>query len=195
VNIDPATADFKAHEIPIPFTQYPMKYLLIAVLIIVGLLVLVTVAGAFMSRTHVATSEITLRQPIDTVYATLRDIGGMPKWWTDLKKSERVAGVAGERWRQEAGGFAMQLDVRDDSPPNGFTTHIVEEKGAPFGGKWIYKLVAVPGGTVVSITEDGWIGPPPFRAMQSVMGLHRTLDAVLVSLGKRFGEEVKPVHK
>jgi uncharacterized protein YndB with AHSA1/START domain len=172
-----------------------MKILLIVVLVIFGLVLLVTAAGAFMPRTHVVTSEITLRQPIEIVYATLRDIGGMTKWWGDLKTSERVASAPRERWRQEAGGFTMELDVGEQSPPHGFTTHIVEEKGAPFGGKWVYKLTPVPGGTTVAISEDGWIGPPPFRVMATAMGLHRTLDGMLVALGKHFGEQVTPVHR
>ena len=39
-----------------------MKILLITVLALVGLVVLVTIAGVLMPRTHVATSEITLKQ-------------------------------------------------------------------------------------------------------------------------------------
>ena len=171
-----------------------MKLVLTIVAAIIALVLLVTIIGAFMPRTHVATSEITLRQPIDTVYATLRDIGGMTKWWTDLKSSERVADASAERWRQVARGFTMELDIGEDMPPNGFTTHIVAEKGAPFGGKWIYRLTAVPGGTKVAITEEGWIGPPPFRVMATVMGLNRTLDSMLMSLSKHFGEQETPEH-
>lgn len=172
-----------------------MRYALIAIAAVVALVLIVTVAGLFIPRDHRATSEITLTQPIDSVYVVLRDIGGMTKWWSDLKTSERVSGVAGERWRQDAGGFKMQLDVTDDTPPRGFTTRIVEEKGAPFGGVWVYALSAAPAGTVVTITENGWIGPPPFRVMAKLTGMNRTLDSMLKALAKRFGEEVTPVHR
>jgi hypothetical protein len=172
-----------------------LKIILIVAASLVGLALLVTLIGAFMPRTHVATSEITLRQPIDSVYGAVRDLGGMPAWWKELKVSERVAGVPGERWRQEAGGFAMQLDVTNESAPTRFTTKIVEEKGAAFGGQWHYVLAEVPGGTKLSISEDGWIGPPPFRVMATLGGLHRTIDGMLVALGRRFGEDVKPVHR
>lgn len=173
----------------------PVKILLIVVLVIVGMVLLVTVAGMLMPREHTASSEITLKQPVDSVYATLRDIGGMTKWWGDLKVSERVAGAPGERWRQESGGFKMQLDVVDATPPTRITTKIVEEKGAPFGGVWVYALSPSNGGTTVTITENGWIGPPPFRVISKLTGMNRTLDGMLVALGKRFGEDVKPVHK
>jgi hypothetical protein len=172
-----------------------MRIALIILASLVGIALLITVVGLFMPREHVATSEITLKQPIDSVYATLRDLGGMTKWWSDLKVSERVPGAAGERWRQEAAGFRMQLDIVDDAPPKGFTTNIVPEKGAPFGGTWIYALSTSPAGTVVSITEKGWIGPPPFRVIAHVTGLNRTLDGLLRALGKRFGETVTPIHR
>jgi uncharacterized protein YndB with AHSA1/START domain len=172
-----------------------MKIALIVVLALVGLAALVTLVGFLMPRNHVATSEITLRQPVDSVYAAVRDIGGLTRWWGDLKVSERVAGAAGERWRQESGGFKMQIDVADDAPPHRFTTRIVEEKGAPFGGIWRYVISATAQGTTLAITEEGWVGPPPFRVMATLMGMHRTMDGMLVALGKRFGEDVKPVHK
>lgn len=172
-----------------------MKILLFVVLAVVGLVAVVTVVGLFMPRNHVATSEITLKQPPDKVYAALRDIGGMKAWWTDLKVSERVSGAAGERWRQEASGFKMEIDVINDAPPTGFTTKIVEEKGAPFGGMWHYRFTSTPSGTTVTATEEGWIAPPPFRVIATMRGLHRSLDHVLVALGTHFGETVTPVHR
>ena len=171
-----------------------MRLALIILGSIVALALLITIIGMFMPRDHTATSEITLKQPIDSVYAALRDLGGMTTWWPDLKVSERVTGAPGERWRQEAGGFKMQLDVVNDAPPNGFTTNIVHEKGAPFGGSWIYALAPAPGGTVVSITEKGWIGPPPFRVMARLFGVHATMDGMLTALSRRFGESAAPTH-
>ena len=172
-----------------------MKIAIIVVASLVGVAILVTLIGLLMPRTHVATSEITLKQPPDSVYAVARDVGGMTKWWGDLKVSERVTDVPGERWRQEAGGFKMQLDVTDDTPPRGFTTRIVEEKGAPFGGVWVYAFTPTSEGTRVSITERGWIGPPPFRVITKLTGFNKTMDGILVALGKRFGEDVKPAHR
>jgi hypothetical protein len=172
-----------------------MRAVLIAAASLVALAVVVIGIGLMMPREHSATSEITLRQPIDSIYAVLRDIGGMPRWWSDLTVSERVGGVDQERWRQEAGGFAMQLDVAGDTPPTGFTTKIVEEQGAPFGGMWTYRLTPAANGTLVSVTEDGWVGPPHFRVISRVMGHHRTIDGMLTALGRKYGEEVKPVHR
>ena len=174
----------------------PIRITLFIVGTLGGLVALLFVAGLFFPREHVATSEITLRRPIDSVYTVLRDLGNFPKWWSDVTLSERVSGVQGERWKQEAGGMSMQLDVVDEVPPLRLVTRIVEEKGAVFGGTWTYMLTqSASGGTVVSVTEQGWIGPPPFRVIQSVMGMHGTLDGMLTALGKHFGESVTPAHR
>lgn len=173
----------------------PLRITLIVVGSLAGLVALSFVAGSFMPRDHVATSEITLRQPVDSIYAVLRDLGGMPKWWKDVSVSERVAGAQGERWRQTQGGMEMQLDIVSETPPLQFVAKIVEDQGLPFGGTWTYSLSPGTNGTVVTVTEAGWVGPPPFRVMSRIMGHNATLDGLLTALGARFGEVVSPVHR
>jgi uncharacterized membrane protein len=173
-----------------------LKVIIIIIAASLAALALVTtVIGALMPRDHVATSTITLKQPPDAVYALVRNIGGMKTWWRDLKVSTRITDVPGERWKQEASGFSMQIDIIDESAPHRFTTRIVEEKGAPFGGAWIYEFAPAGQGTTVSITEKGWIGPPPFRVIATARGLHQSMDAQLASLAKHYGEDVKPTHR
>ena len=173
----------------------PLRITLIAVAAIAGLVAVVFVAGGVLPREHIATSSVTIRAPIDSVWTVVRDFSGMPAWWDELRSSERVSAAGGERWRQNAGGFQMELDVVADSAPARLVTRIVEEPGAPFGGIWTYALSpAEGGGTQVTVTENGWIGPPPFRLMGRVFGLHATIDGFLTALGRRFGEAVTPVH-
>jgi uncharacterized protein YndB with AHSA1/START domain len=173
----------------------PVKIVLIVVIALVVLAAVVTIVGLLLPRTHSASSSVTLKQPIDSVFSTVRDMESLPKWWTGVTVSERVAGATGERWKQVGGGNTMQLDVVDVQPPAGFRTKIVEEKGAPFGGEWVYTLTPANGGTTITVTENGWIGPPPFRVVMKLMGEHRTLDGMLTALGKHYGETVTPIHK
>ncbi|HKS05885.1 MAG TPA: SRPBCC family protein [Gemmatimonadaceae bacterium] len=173
----------------------PLRITLIVVGSLVGLVALSYVVGLFMPRDHVATSEITLRHPVDSVYAVLRNFSDMPKWWKDISVSERVANAPGERWRQKASGMEMQLDVVSETPPLQFVTKIVEDQGLPFGGIWTYSLSPTANGTVITVTEKGWVGPPPFRVMSRIMGHNATLDGLLTSLAAHFGESVTPVHK
>lgn len=52
----------------------------------------------------------------------------------------------------------------------------------------------MPGGTEVSVTEDGWIANKFFRVVSKVMGYYGTLDGYLKALGAKFGDQVRPEH-
>ena len=129
------------------------------------------------------------------MWATVRDVGGVPRWWPEVKTSTRVPHPAGrEVWHQEVGGFTMSFEVTEDAPPLRLVTTIVAPPGSAFGGTWTYELAAADGGTRVTVTEAGWIGNPVFRVMGHLGGLHRTMDDYLTALGARFGEAVTPEH-
>ncbi len=162
------------------------------------LVVVVLTIGALLPRAHVATSTATLRQPADTVWAVIRDLGGVTDWFSQIAKAEPVTDSAGrETWRYETGdGYVMPVVVVDDQPPRRLETEIAGSDNAAFGGRWIYLLEPVGGDTRVTITEDGWIANPFFRFMTTVFfGLHGTIDRYLEDLGRHFGEEVTPIHQ
>jgi uncharacterized protein YndB with AHSA1/START domain len=173
-----------------------MKWVIIAVGGLIALIAVMAIIGALVPREHRATSTVTLRQPPDTVWRVVRDIGGIPSWWTDMKESTRRPDRDGhEVWSQKVSGFDMPLVVMESSPPRRLVTKIDAEAGAAFGGTWTYELAPDSAGTRVSITEDGWIGNPIFRFVSRfVFGYYGSLDGYLKALGKRFGEEVKPAH-
>lgn len=175
-----------------------MKWLLYGIGGVVALVLLVALVGALLPREHVATSRITLRQPPDTVWKVVRDLGGITAWWPDLKQAERAPDQGGrEVWRHTMkDGYAMALVVRESQPPGWLVTEIDSPAGAPFGGSWTYQLAPADGGSRVSVTERGWIANPIFRFMARVVfGYHGTLDSYLKALGRKFGEEVAPTHE
>jgi len=162
---------------------------------LLGLAALVTVVGIFLPREHAATSAITLRQPAESVWAVVRDLEGTPRWWADATASTRVAADTGrEVWRQTVGGFDMDLVVVHATAPARMVTAIDAPPDAAFGGTWTYELTPADGGTRVAVTEAGWIANPVFRVFALAGGHHRTLDAYLSALGRRFGEAVTPEH-
>jgi len=175
-----------------------MKWLLIAVGAAVGLVVLMAVIGALIPREHRATSMIALRQPPDSVWNVVRDLGTTPAWWPEVKQSERLPDQDGhEVWRQKVSGFDMPLVVIESDPRRRLVTKIDAAAGAAFGGTWTYELMAdsTGGGTRISVTEAGWIGNPIFRFLSRfVFGYNSTLDGYLKALAKRFGETVRPTH-
>lgn len=173
-----------------------MKRVVLGVIGVLGtVLVLALVAGVLLPRDHVAASTVTLRQPPESVWAVVRDLGATPRWWSEVTVAEPVADPAGrEIWRQEAGGFTMQLAVTEATAPTRLVTVIDAPPDAAFGGRWAYELEQADGGTRVVITEAGWVANPLFRVMARLSGPHRTLDSYLMALGARFGEAVTPEH-
>lgn len=173
-----------------------MKWILIILGVLVGLVALMVLVGAFVPREHRATSSVTLRQPPDSVWRVVRDLGGVTTWWPEVKSAERQPDRDGhEVWRQKVSGFDMPLIVMESSPPRRLVTKIDSPERSTFGGTWTYELAPDSGGTRISVTEAGWIGNPIFRFMSRFLfGYYSTLDSYLKNLGKRFGEEVRPAH-
>ena len=173
-----------------------MKWVFIVLGAVLGLVALMALIGAVVPREHRATSTITLRQPADSVWKVVRDLGEVPSWWPAVTESVRQPDTQGrEVWRQKTSGWEMPLIVIESVPPRRLVTQIDTSAGGAFGGTWTYELVAASGGTNVSVTEAGWIGNPIFRFLSRfVFGYYGTLDGYLKALGKKFGEEVSPTH-
>ncbi len=176
-----------------------MKWVLMVVVGLVVLVGVVALIGALLPKEHVATSTVTLRQPPDSVWKVIRDLGGVTAWWPDVKQAERAPDQGGrEVYRQTLkNGYSMLLVVAESQPPSRLVTKIDSPAGAPFGGTWTYQIAPEDGGrgSRVSITENGWVANPMFRFMARVVfGSYGTLDSYLKALGRKFGEAVTPVH-
>lgn len=173
-----------------------MKWVVIVGGAALALVALITLIGAFVPRDHRATSTVVLQQPADSVWRVVRDLGGVPAWWPEIKESVRLPDSNGrEAWRQKMSGWDVPLLVIESIPPRLLRTQIDSSAGGAFGGTWTYELTADSGGTRISLTEAGWIGNPIFRFLSRfVFGYYGTLDGYLKALGKKFGEEVRPVH-
>lgn len=174
-----------------------MKWIFITLAVVIGLGLLLTLIGLILPRNHKATSQIELRQPIDSAWAVIRALGETPAFWSELKSSARLPDSDGkETWGQTMkNGFTLPLVIDEESPPNRLVTRIAGAPGTPFGGRWIYQLEQASGGTRVSVTEDGWVSNPFFRVVSRIMGYHTTLDSYLRALAKKFGESVTPAHR
>jgi uncharacterized protein YndB with AHSA1/START domain len=173
-----------------------MKWVFVVLGAVFGLVALMAVIGVFVAREHRATSTVTLHQPPDSVWKVVRDLGGVPAWWPEIKESVRQPDNAGrEVWRQKMSGWDVPLIVVESAPPRRLVTQIDTSAGGSFGGTWTYELAGDSAGTQVSVTEAGWIGNPIFRFLSRfVFGYYGTLDGYLKALGRRFGEDARPVR-
>ena len=147
-----------------------MKWLLIGLAVIVGLVVLVAIVGSLLPRDHKASRTLRVRRAPAEVWPVVTQI---------------------------AGASSVPVVVVESQPPYRLVTRVAEtEKN--FGGTWTIAIVAVPdsstgSGQVAStltITEDGWVANPIFRFMSRlVIGHHATMDALLKDVARKFNEE------
>jgi len=154
------------------------------------------IAGQFVPAGHVAASSVNLSHSVDTVWTIVRDLGGYPNWWADVKSSRRDPDASDrEVWVQtDANDQAIALEVVESVSPRLLITQIADEK-LPFSGKWTYTVQPTEGGTRVTIVEEGEIFNPIFRFLaRYFIGHHGTIDRCLEALGKHFGENITPTH-
>lgn len=172
-----------------------MKWLAIILGGLIILLALIWIAGSSLPREHRAASRITLRRPVDSVWAVVRDPMALKGVWRELTSvSQHTDGQGREVWEEKVGGFDLRLIVAESQPPERLVMNVDSPPGASFGGRWVYQLSPTAGGTTVQVAEEGWIGPAPFRLMSKLIGYHRSVDGYLSALAAKFGEDVAVEH-
>ena len=88
---------------------------------------------------------------------------------------------------------ALVLRIAEESAPTRLRT-VIEDTGAPFGGEWIYRITPEGAGSVLEVTEEGWVSNPVFRVVSRLVGYHRTMDSYLAALARRLGATSRPEH-
>ena len=123
----------------------------------------------------------------------IQDVARAAEWRTDLKSVEALELVAGRRrFREVSGQGAITFEVMEEVAPSRLVTRIADEDLA-FGGSWTFELQADGSGTLVTITERGFVKNVIFRALaRYVFTHHRTLEQYLRALGRRFRVDVTP---
>ncbi len=171
------------------------------ILRLLALLVLAGLGLFFWGRTlpgrHVApVSARYARAPAD-VWNVLADPQRFPEWRSDLERVELLPDPQGRSAWREHGDYGELAMLRSEAdPPRRMVVDILVDPAATpdFSGRWIFELVPDGDGTRVTITEDGRIHNPLFRAMASLfLGYQSTATAYLRALGGRFGETVEPL--
>ena len=139
-----------------------MKWILIALVAVAAVVAVIAAIGATLPRDHVASRSLALRRPAEEV-------------WLAIMQATAASGVP--------------VDVVESDPPRRQVTR-VKDTEKMFGGTWTVAVTPLENGSTVTITEDGWVANPIFRFVSRfVMGHHATMDGMLKSVAKNFGEE------
>ena len=164
-----------------------MKWVLIAVGVLIVVVATVAVIGAMLPKNHLASRTSHFRQPPQAIWDV---ITGPPDWRPDIRSSEKLGPRDGRRaWREiDKNGQAIVYESVEETPPRRLVTRIADPK-LPFGGMWTQEIVQDASGCQLTITEAGEIYNPIFRFMaRFVFGYSGTIDTYLKALHAKFGE-------
>ena len=125
------------------------------------------VAGSQMPREHRSQVTATLQASRATVWAALTNYAAMPQWWPAVKsiRLEKLPDGTELTWNTDSHGQEIPFRT-GESRTNEKLVRVIAKDDLPFGGTWTYELADTgDGGTRLTLTEDGVIKPPIFRAM------------------------------
>jgi hypothetical protein len=172
-----------------------MKWLLIVVGILAGVVVIVTAAGMSLPQNHVATRSTHLSVPPDKVWSIVTDAPAYPSWRPDVASVEMLSGPDGGKisWREVSPkGNKLAFEATTVEAPSHFVT-VIADKDIPFGGSWDYRIVPDGTGSRITITENGEVYNPIFRFVSRfVLGHTATLDKYLTALASKVGDTYAP---
>ncbi len=172
-----------------------MKWLLVAVLALVGVVGMVLAIGWLLPREHVASVRANYRQTPEAIWAVVTDFEAGATWRSGLEAVKRAPDQNGHPVWVETSSFGdMPLEVEELAPPTLLRTRIADPN-LPFGGTWTYEISGTGNGCTVTLTERGEIYNPLFRFLSRfVFGYHGTMETYLKDLGRKFGEDVSPAR-
>lgn len=165
-----------------------MKYVWITLAVLVGLVALIALVGAFLPVAHQVARKVVLPLPAKAVFAAITDVDAYPKWAPGIRSVQWLPDRAGCRvFREEGPHGPMDLAIERSEPDRWFVTRIVTE-GSPFGGTWTFRLEEQEGRTTVTVTENGEVYNVVFRCLaRFVFGHAGTIEAFLPALATHLG--------
>jgi hypothetical protein len=164
-----------------------LKWTALIVVALIVLVALVALIGTFLPKGHRVSRTVVYSAPPESVYAAITDFAKFPEWRSGIKTVDIISnGEGGTRFREDGPHGTITYKVEERRPGSRLVTRI-DDPSLPFGGKWTLDVRAVPGGSELTITEDGEVYNPIFRVMSKlVFSPYDTIDTYQADLGKRL---------
>ncbi len=175
------------------FTRRRMIWILVPVALLVVVAAVAIGVGRSLPRDHVATVRIRLAATPAAVWAILDDPLAAAAWRSDVKSVEALPDADGRRsWREVTSSGTITYVLDESTPLRSRTTRIADEN-LPFGGQWEFVLTPDGAGSLLTITERGFVEPALFRFMSRyVFSQTKTLQDYLTALATRLNEKATP---
>jgi len=160
-----------------------MRWLLIIVAIIIGLVVIVYMVGMILPRKHVAVVQALIPATSEKVWNRITAVAQFPNWRKDMTT---IQIVNDSEWTEVSGRMRIPMKMQEREPMRRMVA-VINSKDLPFSGEWVYELQPQGDSTLVTITENGEVGPPIFRFVSKfIMGHTATLNKYVSSLQESF---------
>ena len=136
-----------------------------------------------LPKEHTASRSLTLNRDRRAVYDVVRDVANAPQWREGVKKIEMLGN---NQFREHSKMGTVTYAIDEDDPGRKLVTRIVD-RNLGYSGSWTYTFADAPGGSVITITENGEVSNLFFRVMSRfVFGYTATIDRYLTALQKRL---------
>ena len=166
-----------------------MRWLLLGLAILGGIVAIVVIVGWSLPVRHTATRSITVPAPPSAVFALVSNPSEYPSWRRGVTRVEVLqADDAGQplRFREHGSDGIILYEVVEREPDRRIVVGIADTT-LPFGGRWTHEIAPAPPGATLRITEDGEVYNPVFRFMSRfVFGHTSTIDRFLSDVSARL---------
>jgi uncharacterized protein YndB with AHSA1/START domain len=157
-----------------------------------ALILLAVLLGLVLPREHQVDRRLHLKAPPEKVWTLVAEHAQDPTWRSQLKSTTRVSDRKGHPvWEDAfANGEKIAYETTERVEGRKLVRTIVDQK--LFGGTWTYEVQPESAGTMLSLSEHGWVSIP-FRAVaRFVFGHASTLELYLKDVARHFGETTSP---
>ena len=160
-----------------------MRWILYIVAAVALVALIVAVVGAMLPRQHTVSRTARVALPPAKLYDLLADVSRYQSWRPGLKGLERLPDKNGmPAWIEDTSGMKIPMRFERMEPPSLLVGRI-DSTALAFGGTWTYRIAEAPGGSDLTITEDGEVYNVVFRFMSRfVFGYYGTMDAFIHGL-------------
>lgn len=137
---------------------------------------------------HRQSATADLPVPPERVWEVITCYDEMPSWWDAVKTVETEKNTEGTlvTWNVDKHGQRIGFVTEASNEPRRLVRRILDDD-LPFGGTWIFELEPRGTGTRLTLSEDGFIRPPLFRAIAHLfIGMRATMEDFLKALTARL---------
>jgi ribosome-associated toxin RatA of RatAB toxin-antitoxin module len=167
-----------------------MRWFLVIVGIFIFIFLVFLIWGLLQPVKHSITRSMHLKQKPETVFAVVDNSTNLPNWSSTVMQVESLPDRDGKpvaRVTMRWGHMQMIMTQLDCSPPTRLVISMAKEDG-PTLGTWTYQLAAENEGCRITLTEEGEMKNPFFRAIGRMRGLDANVVQTLRDLAKKFDE-------